>query len=217
MGVAKRTRKFATVKRLIGKRDERRKTQAEKNAELELTKKKEEPVREIPQMPSSMFFQHNTALVPPYQVLVDTNFLSRTVGAKLPLMETAMDCLYASVNIIITSCVMAELEKLGPKYRIALMIARDERWTRLTCDHKGTYADDCIVDRIQKHRIYIVGSMSSPSLWVFQAKRGTWQADQSTANDRDLKRRIRKVPGVPIMSVAKGKYVIERLPGAPTT
>lgn len=194
MGVAKRTRKFATVKRLIGKRDERRKTLAEKNAELEAEKKKQEAVREIPQMPSSMFFEHNTALVPPYQVLVDTNFLSRTVGAKLPLMESAMDCLYASVNIIITSCVMAELEKLGPKYRIALMIARDERWTRLTCDHKGTYADDCIVERIQKHRIYIVGT-----------------------NDRDLKRRIRKVPGVPIMSVAKGKYVIERLPGAPAT
>lgn len=38
---------------------------------------------------------------------------------------------------------MAELEKLGPKYRIALQIARDERWERLQCDHKGTYADDC--------------------------------------------------------------------------
>ncbi|KAK3685550.1 Fcf1-domain-containing protein [Podospora appendiculata] len=194
MGVAKRTRKFATVKRMIGKRDDRRKDEGEKKAELELKKKKEALVHEIPQMPSSMFWQHNTALVPPYQVLVDTNFLSRTVGAKLPLLETSMDCLYASVNIIITSCVMAELEKLGPKYRVALMIARDERWTRLTCDHSGTYADDCIVDRIQKHRIYIVGT-----------------------NDRDLKRRIRKVPGVPVMSVAKGKYVIERLPGAPTT
>lgn len=54
------------------------------------------------------------------------------------------------------------MEKLGPKYRVALMsaypyssrvspwehtnkyapVARDERWTRLTCDHKGTYADD---------------------------------------------------------------------------
>jgi hypothetical protein len=32
---------------------------------------------------------------------------------------------------------------------------------------------------------------------------------------QDLKRRIRKIPGVPIMSVAKGKYVIERLPDAP--
>ncbi|KAH7633725.1 Fcf1-domain-containing protein [Sordaria sp. MPI-SDFR-AT-0083] len=194
MGVAKRTRKFATVKRMIGKNDERRKTEVQKKQELELQKKKEAAVRDIPQMPSSMFFQHNEALVPPYNVLVDTNFLSRTVGAKLPLMETAMDCLFASVNIIITSCVMAELEKLGPKYRVALMIARDERWTRLTCDHKGTYADDCIVERIQKHRIYIVAT-----------------------NDRDLKRRIRKVPGVPIMSCGKGKYAIERLPGAPTS
>lgn len=40
-----------------------------------------------------------------------------------------------------------------------------------------------------KHKIYIVAT-----------------------NDRNLKQRIRKVPGVPIMSVARGKYVIERLP-----
>lgn len=103
-----------------------------------------------------------------------------------------MDLLYAKCIPIITSCVMAELEKLGPKYRIALRIARDERWQRLPCDHKGVYADDCIVDRVNKQRIYIVAT-----------------------NDRDLKRRIRKITGVPIMSVAKGKYVIERLPEAP--
>lgn len=87
---------------------------------------------------------------------------------------------------------MAELEKLGPKYRIALRIARDERWERITCDHKGTYADDCLVENVTKHRIYLVGT-----------------------NDVDLKRRLRKIPGVPIISVAKGKYVIERLPDAP--
>ena len=87
---------------------------------------------------------------------------------------------------------MAELEKLGPKYRIALQIARDERWERYTCDHKGTYADDCLVSMVMKHKIYILAT-----------------------NDRDLKRRIRKIPGVPIMSVARGKYVIERLPDAP--
>lgn len=32
--------------------------------------------------------------------------------------------------------------------------------------------------------------------------------------DKDLKRRIRKIPGVPIMSIAQRKYVIERLPDA---
>jgi U3 small nucleolar RNA-associated protein 24 len=88
--------------------------------------------------------------------------------------------------------VMAELERLGPRYRIALRIARDQRWERLACTHSGTFADDCIVDRVMKHKIYIVAT-----------------------NDRDLKRRLRKIPGVPILSVAKGKYVIERLPDAP--
>lgn len=115
-----------------------------------------------------------------------------TVHHKLDLLPSMMDLLYASVRPIITTCVMAELEKLGQKYRLALRIARDERWERLPCDHKGTYADDCIVDRCVKNRIYIVAT-----------------------NDRDLKRRIRKIPGVPIVSCGKGKYVIERLPDAP--
>ncbi|KAI0977336.1 Fcf1-domain-containing protein [Xylaria venustula] len=198
MGVAKKTRKFATVKRIIGQRDARLKKNAGKADEKNPQKAKtggpsnDQVVREIPQMPSALFFQHNQALKPPYSVLVDTNFLSHTIQRKLPLLESMMDCLYAKCIPIITSCVMAELEKLGPKYRMALRIARDERWERITCDHKGTYADDCIVDRVMQHRVYIVAT-----------------------NDKDLVRRIRKVPGVPIMNVARGKYVIERLPGAP--
>ena len=99
-----------------------------------------------------------------------------------------MNTLYANVNIMITDCVvsetfccaaslltllsMAELEKMGQKYRIALQIARDERWERLKCNHKGTYADDCLTDRVLRHKVYIVAT-----------------------NDRDLKRRIRKIPG----------------------
>ncbi|MCJ1322727.1 hypothetical protein MMC15_008077 [Xylographa vitiligo] len=210
MGVQKKTRKFAQVdilvlidsgsrvnlgqvKRIIGQRDARlKKNQAKGELESKRKAKGNEVVREIPQVSSSLFFQYNTALVPPYSVLVDTNFLSHTVQHKLELLETMMDCLYAKCIPIITDCVMAELEKLGQKYRIALRIARDERWERLKCDHKGVYADDCLVDRVMKHKVYIVAT-----------------------NDRDLKRRIRKIPGVPIMSVARGKYVIERLPDAP--
>lgn len=215
MGVQKKTRKFAAVKRVIGQHDARLKKnivkeEAKKEEEKKKRGKGDELVREIPQVPSSMFFQHNTALQPPYNVLVDTNFLSHTVHHKLPLLPTLMDTLYATCTPIITSCVvssafqlqrealitdrrqMAELEKLGPKYRIALQIARDERWERLQCDHKGTYADDCIVTRVMQQRVYLVAT-----------------------NDRDLKRRIRKIPGVPIVSCARGKYVIERLPDAP--
>ncbi|CAG8957073.1 hypothetical protein HYFRA_00009274 [Hymenoscyphus fraxineus] len=194
MGTAKRTRKFGAVKRMIGQNDARLKKNQAK-AEEESKKKEQkgnEVIREVPQVSSALFFQYNTALVPPYSILVDTNFLSHTVQRKLPLLETLMDTFYAKCIPIITSCVMAELEKLGPKYRIALRIARDERWERLQCDHKGVYADDCIVDRVVKSRVYVVAT-----------------------NDRDLKRRVRKVPGVPIVSVARGKYVVERLPDAP--
>jgi hypothetical protein len=37
-----------------------------------------------------------------------------------------------------SDCVMAELEKLGSKYKVALRIARDARFERLPCQHKGT-------------------------------------------------------------------------------
>ncbi|KAF3576182.1 hypothetical protein DY000_02036077 [Brassica cretica] len=91
----------------------------------------------------------------------------------------------------ITDCVMAELEKLGQKYRVALRIAKDPRFERLPCVHKGTYADDCLVDRVTQHKCFMVATC-----------------------DRDLKRRIRKVPGVPIMYLAGRKYSVERLPEA---
>jgi len=86
---------------------------------------------------------------------------------------------------------MAELEKLGRKYRVALRIAKDPRFKRLGCLHKGTYADDCLVERIQQHQCYIVATC-----------------------DRDLKRRIRKTPGVPIMYISQRKFTVERMPDA---
>jgi U3 small nucleolar RNA-associated protein 24 len=81
------------------------------------------------------------------------------------------------------------LEKLGPKYRIALRVARDPRFERLPCSHKGTYADDCIIDRINTHKCYIVATC-----------------------DRELRRRVRKVPGIPLMYIAQHQYRVERLP-----
>jgi U3 small nucleolar RNA-associated protein 24 len=111
-------------------------------------------------------------------VLVDTNFISHTIQHKLEVIPTMMDCLYAKCIPVITDCVLAELEKLGQKYRLALRVAKDPRFERIRCDHKGTYADDCLVDRVIKHRVYIVAT-----------------------NDRDLKRRIRYVilPGDIVM------------------
>jgi len=67
-----------------------------------------------------MFFNYNSALGPPYHILLDTNFINFSIQNKLEIVQAAMDCLYAKVIPCITDCVMAELEKLGPKYRVAL-------------------------------------------------------------------------------------------------
>lgn len=74
-------------------------------------------------------------------------------------------------------------------------IARDPRFERLPCSHTGTYADDCLVQRVTAHKCFIVATC-----------------------DRELRRRIRQIPGVPLMYIVRRRYAIERLPdqGAPS-
>eukprot|EP00460_Paracercomonas_marina_P001669 EW706593.1.p1 GENE.EW706593.1~~EW706593.1.p1 ORF type:complete len:216 (+),score=93.08 EW706593.1:45-650(+) len=191
MGKIKQTKKFAAVKRMISKKDPSFKENAKKveakNKAVEADKKTEGKVVQATKIPSHMYFKYNSALGPPYHVLIDTNFINFSIQHKLDVFVSLMDCLLAKCTPYITDCVMAELEKLGPKYKVALQIAKDPRFERLPCSHKGTYADDCLVQRITQHKCYIVATC-----------------------DRDLKRRIRKVPGVPIMYIAQHRYSIER-------
>lgn len=151
----------------------------------------EKKINEVPQSSSALFFQYNTQLGPPYHILVDTNFINASIKNKLDIVQNMMDCLYAKCTPYITDCVLGELEKLGQKFKIALRIIKDPRFERISCLHKGTYADDCLVQRVTQHKCYIVATC-----------------------DKDLKKRIRKIPGVPIMYVAQHKYTIERLPDA---
>ncbi|KAH0521023.1 rRNA-processing protein FCF1-like protein, partial [Microtus ochrogaster] len=146
------------------------------------------------QHPSCLFFQYNTQLGPPYHILVDTNFINFSIKAKLDLVQSMMDCLYAKCIPCITDCVMAEIEKLGQKYRVALRIAKDPRFDRLPCTHKGTYADDCLVQRVTQ---ILYESFVNISGLLFQHK-----CYIVATVDRDLKRRIRKIPGVPIMYIS---------------
>ncbi|QPG74495.1 rRNA-processing protein fcf1 [Brettanomyces nanus] len=184
MGKAKKTRKYR-VKKMLNKNDPR----LQQNKKKMVQKQDGELVREIPQVSSALFFEYNEAIKPPYQILLDTNFFNFSIQKKIDIVRGMMDCLYAKCIPMVTDCVIAELEKLGPKYRIALTLAKDPRIQRLTCTHKGTYADDCLVHRVMEHKCYIVAT-----------------------NDAGLKRRIRKVPGIPIMSVGGHSYEIERLP-----
>jgi len=178
MGKAKKTKNFG-LKKMIMKKD--------------IVKKPDEKpkpkIREMTQANSSLFFQYNTNLKPPYRILLDTNFINLSIQNKCDPFKHLMDVMLAKCIPCITDCVMGELEKLGMKYRLALKLAKDPRFERLVCCHKGTYADDCLVERIEQHRCFIVAT-----------------------NDKDLKRRIRRIPGVPIVYCKRGQYAIERMP-----
>ncbi len=43
---------------------------------------------------------------------------------QIDLVQGMMDCLYAECTPCITQCVLAELEKLGQHYRVALKVAK---------------------------------------------------------------------------------------------
>ncbi|AEE30701.1 PIN domain-like family protein [Arabidopsis thaliana] len=170
MGRTKKPQKFAVMKMMIShKALKHYKEEVLNPNKKDLT----ELPRNVPSVPSGLFFSHNSSLVPPYRVLVDTNFINFSIQNKIDL-EKGM---------------MVFVRKMHSLYYG--LIAKDPRFERLPCVLKGTYADDCLVDRVTQHKCFIVATC-----------------------DRDLKRRIRKIPGVPIMYVTQRKYSIEKLPEA---
>ena len=80
MGKAKQTRKFAVTKKIISPKDTRVQANAEKTKQKVAAKKqKEQTLKHVEQANSALFFQYNTQLGPPYQVLVDTNFINFSI------------------------------------------------------------------------------------------------------------------------------------------
>ena len=187
MSKKKGLKKFAKVKKIMAPSDPRKRSVQEG----ETRRREREEVHHVEQVSSSLYFKHNTALGPPYHILLDTNFINFSIQNKLDIVDASMEALYARVIPCVTDCVIGELEKLGGKYRMALKVAKDPRLTRLPCMHKGTYADDCVVQRVTQHRCYIVATC-----------------------DKGLKQRMRRIAGVPIMSISSHKYTIEQLPEA---
>lgn len=65
--------------------------------------------------PSCLFFQYNTQLGPPYHVLVDTNFINFSIKAKLDIVQSMMDCLYAKCQYSIPVGIINEGDQLFKK------------------------------------------------------------------------------------------------------
>lgn len=68
------------------------------------------------------------------------------------------------------SCHISLFSAYDPIHSACICYPQDPRVEKLPCTHPGTYADDCICERVRQHKCYIVATC-----------------------DRDLRRRIRKV------------------------
>ena len=79
MGKAKKTRKFAVAKKMISPKDTRVRENLEKSKKKEEEEKKKKEPKQVEQAVSSLFFQYNTQLGPPYHILVDTNFINFSI------------------------------------------------------------------------------------------------------------------------------------------
>ena len=139
------------------------------------------------------FFAYNNQLGPPYSVLLDTSFLNHAVRYRIDVVQGLIQCLCAKVTPFVTDCVMAELEKHHKAFGIALRIAKDPRIKRIKCNHANIgYGDDCLCLKVTESKCYMVAT-----------------------NDRELRSRIRKIPGIPIVYAKRSQtFGVERLPDA---
>mmetsp|Transcript_19069 Transcript_19069/g.38892 ORF Transcript_19069/g.38892 Transcript_19069/m.38892 type:complete len:147 (-) Transcript_19069:144-584(-) len=120
-------------------------------------------------------------------ILIDTNFIYFSLKNKINIFKSFVECLYSKCILCTSECVLLELERLGPKFRLALRVLREKKIIKLTCSHSSSliYADDCILHTIKNNKNFLVATC-----------------------DKDLKRRIRKISGVPVISIKKKKFVV---------
>jgi len=172
MGVKARLKK---IKKMALKKAEK------KEIEKEISQEESEDLEQI---------VLNSAIHPPYQVIVDTNFVNDCIRKKVDLLDTLITSLEGNVHIAVTECVYGELEKMGRLYRPALSMLKASSPKVLKCNHKGTYADNCILERVKEHRCYVVAT-----------------------NDTGLRQRIKKYKGIPLVFFRGRRVEKERFVG----
>ena len=92
----KKIRKFAKIKAVIHSKDQRIEKPADQGKNAGEKKKKDKiELREMPQVPSALFFSANENMKPPYHVLMDTNFINFSVQHKLDILKSMMECMLA--------------------------------------------------------------------------------------------------------------------------
>ncbi|GAA5941591.1 rRNA-processing protein UTP23 [Sporobolomyces koalae] len=123
----------------------------------------------------------------PYQLLVDAAFLRACVQQKLDFYARLQDVLQGTVKPMITQCCIQALYDQGPEGQAAVEIAKE--FERRKCNHfKPRPEDECMTAMAgedNKNR-YVIATQSL-----------------------DLRTKLRKVPGTPIIYIARSVVLLE--------
>lgn len=121
----------------------------------------------------------------PKYVLIDTNFIYFTIKNKISLTDSLIHCLNEIVVPCVSECVLMELEKLGPKFKLALKYLKNRNIIKLNCCHPKNiiYADDCIYNTVNLFRHFVVATC-----------------------DTNLKKRLRKLSDIKLITIRKNQF-----------
>ncbi|GAA5832754.1 hypothetical protein JCM11251_005750 [Rhodosporidiobolus azoricus] len=123
----------------------------------------------------------------PYQLLVDAAFVKACVQQKLDVMARLQDVLQGTVKPMITQCCIHALYEAGEEGQAAVDAAKG--FERRKCNHfKARPEDECMLTMAGKE---------NRNRYVF--------ATQS----QDLRQQLRKVPGSPIIYIARSVMLLE--------
>ncbi|GAA5969645.1 hypothetical protein JCM11641_008191 [Rhodosporidiobolus odoratus] len=123
----------------------------------------------------------------PYQLLVDAAFVKACVQQKLDVMSRLQDVLQGAVKPMITQCCITALYEGGDDTQAAVDAAKG--FERRKCNHfKARPEEECIL---------AMAGAENKNRYVF--------ATQSL----DLRQNLRKVPGSPIIYIARSVMLLE--------
>ncbi|XP_039011834.1 rRNA-processing protein UTP23 homolog [Hibiscus syriacus] len=125
----------------------------------------------------------------PFKVLCDGTFVHHLLHNDLTPADKALsNCLSAPVKLFTTSCVLAELIKLGAAQSGSCQAARKLAVAR--CDHeKKVSADACIEE--------VIGENNLEHFFV-------------ATQDADLRKKLQKVPNVPLIFGLRNALFLEQ-------
>jgi len=134
------------------------------------------------------FFKHNFGHRPPYQLLLDGTFCQACLTAKVNIKDQLPKYL-GEVKLLTTKCCIQEIEKLGPALFGAGVILKQFAVHKCGHDDEPKPAAKCIKSML---------GTGNPSRYFVATQ------------DYELRVKVRKVPGTPVMYLHHCAPVLEK-------